>query len=42
MSLFIIRELLGFTGIAITETGIPGKGVRFEIVVPKDKFRQKV
>jgi PAS domain S-box-containing protein len=40
MSLFIIRELLGFTGMTISETGIPGKGVRFEIVVPKDKFRR--
>ncbi|MDD1698676.1 MAG: ATP-binding protein, partial [Methanoregula sp.] len=38
--LFLIRELLGFTGISITETGEPGKGVRFEILVPKGKFRK--
>jgi len=38
--LFLIRELLGFTGISITETGEPGKGMKFEIVVPKGKFRK--
>jgi PAS domain S-box-containing protein len=38
--LFLIRELLGFTGISITETGEPGKGARFEILVPKGKFRK--
>ena len=37
--LFLIRELLGYTGIMITETGEPGKGAKFEILVPKDKFR---
>ncbi|MDP3564807.1 MAG: sensor histidine kinase, partial [Methanoregula sp.] len=37
--LFLVREILGFTGIMITETGDPGKGVRFEIVVPGGKFR---
>jgi PAS domain S-box-containing protein len=39
MGLFLVREILGFTAISITETGEPGKGVRFEIIVPKDKFR---
>jgi PAS domain S-box-containing protein len=39
LSLYIIRELLGFTGISITETGTAGVGYRFEISVPKDKFR---
>jgi signal transduction histidine kinase len=38
--LFLIRELLGFTGITITETGEPGKGAKFEILVPKGKFRK--
>ena len=38
-SLFLARELLGFTGITITETGVPGKGLRFEILVPKGRFR---
>jgi len=37
--LFLIRELLGYTGIMITETGEPGKGVKFEILVPKGRFR---
>jgi len=38
--LFLIRELLGYTGIMITETGEPGKGAKFEILVPKGKFRK--
>jgi PAS domain S-box-containing protein len=37
--LFLIRELLGFTGIAIQEIGAPGAGVFFEIRVPAGKFR---
>ena len=40
IGLYLIRELLGYTGITITETGEPGKGARFEIVVPKGKFRR--
>ena len=40
VSLFLIRELLGFTGIAIAETGEPGDGIRFEIIVPKGRFRE--
>jgi PAS domain S-box-containing protein len=41
MDLFLVREILGFTAITITENGEPGKGVRFEFIVPKDKFRHK-
>jgi len=37
--LFLIRELLGFTRITITENGEPGQGARFILVVPSDKFR---
>nr|WP_320161917.1 HAMP domain-containing sensor histidine kinase [uncultured Methanoregula sp.] len=37
--LFIIREILGITGIAIRETGISGSGVLFEITVPKTAWR---
>jgi PAS domain S-box-containing protein len=37
--LFLIRELLGYTGITITESGEPGKGAKFEILVPKGRFR---
>ncbi len=40
MGLFLVREILGFTGITITEDGEPGKGVRFEIIVPEGKFRE--
>jgi PAS domain S-box-containing protein len=39
--LFLCREILGYTGITITESGEPGKGAKFEIVVPKDKFRKR-
>jgi PAS domain S-box-containing protein len=38
--LFLIREILGYTGITITETGEPGKGAKFEIVVPEGEFRK--
>ncbi|AGB02225.1 PAS domain-containing protein [Methanoregula formicica] len=37
--LFLIRELLGFTGITIQEDGTPEAGIRFEIRVPKGKYR---
>jgi PAS domain S-box-containing protein len=39
LGLFLIREILGNTGIMITETGEPGKGAKFEILIPKGKFR---
>ena len=39
MGLLLVREILGFTAITITENGEPGKGVLFEIIVPKGKFR---
>lgn len=39
--LFLTREILAITGISIHETGEPGKGARFEILVPKNAFRQK-
>jgi PAS domain S-box-containing protein len=38
--LFLARELLGYTGMKITETGEAGRGARFEIIVPKGKFRK--
>ncbi|MDD1730515.1 MAG: response regulator [Methanospirillum sp.] len=37
--LFLAREILALTGISIRETGIPGSGVRFEIIIPKGSFR---
>ncbi|WP_321507251.1 response regulator [uncultured Methanoregula sp.] len=39
LGLFLSRVILGITGISIRETGIPGKGARFEIIVPSDDFR---
>ncbi|HWQ66673.1 MAG TPA: PAS domain S-box protein [Methanospirillum sp.] len=38
--LFMIREILAITGMTITETGELGKGVRFEIIVPKGGYRK--
>jgi len=37
--LFLAREILSLTGITIAETGEPGTGARFEIVVPPGGFR---
>jgi len=39
LGLFLSREILSITGIAIIETGEPGKGARFEITVPKGMWR---
>ncbi|MDD1693743.1 MAG: PAS domain S-box protein [Methanoregula sp.] len=39
LGLFLIREILGITGIAISENGEPGRGARFEIHVPKGAYR---
>lgn len=37
--LFLSREVLAITGLSIHEVGEPGKGVRFEILVPEGLFR---
>ncbi|MEI6292982.1 MAG: PAS domain-containing sensor histidine kinase, partial [Methanomicrobiales archaeon] len=39
LGLAISLEILAITGITIHETGEPGKGARFEIVVPKGMYR---
>jgi PAS domain S-box-containing protein len=39
LGLFLSREILSITGITITETGEPQKGVCFEIRVPKGSYR---
>jgi PAS domain S-box-containing protein len=39
LGLYLSREILGITGITITETGEPGKGARFEITIPAGGFR---
>ncbi|MFA4862029.1 PAS domain S-box protein [Methanoregula sp.] len=41
LGLAISREILAITGITIHETGVPGKGARFEIEVPKDMWRSR-
>jgi PAS domain S-box-containing protein len=37
--LFLAGEILGITGITIRETGEPGNGARFEILVPNGAYR---
>jgi len=37
--LFLVREILDLTAITITETGVPGEGARFEIIVPPGAWR---
>jgi PAS domain S-box-containing protein len=39
LGLFLVREVFSITGMIIKETGIPGKGTRFEISVPKGMYR---
>ena len=39
LGLFLIREILSITAITIQETGEPGKGARFEILVPEGDWR---
>ena len=39
LGLFLVKEILGITSITITENGVPGKGARFEIAVPKESYR---
>jgi PAS domain S-box-containing protein len=39
LGLFLIKEILAITKITIRENGEPGKGARFEILVPEGMFR---
>lgn len=39
MGLFLIREILSITGISIEENGVPGKGARFEMIIPEGRYR---
>jgi PAS domain S-box-containing protein len=41
LGLFLAREILGITGMSISETGEPERGARFEIRIPRDGFRLK-
>ncbi len=40
LGLFLSREILAISGLTITETGTFGEGARFEIHVPKGKYRE--
>ncbi|MGD9963503.1 MAG: PAS domain S-box protein [Thermoplasmata archaeon] len=37
--LYLAREILGITGITLEETGVHGECARFELLVPKGKYR---
>lgn len=37
--LYLAREILELTGIAIKETGVPGKGARFELLIPAANYK---
>ncbi|WP_286681270.1 PAS domain S-box protein [Methanoculleus sp. DTU007] len=37
--LFLAHEILAITGITIRETGIPGEGAKFEILIPPGGYR---
>jgi len=39
LGLFLARDILAITGITIKETGVPGKGSRFEMLIPPGKWR---
>ena len=39
LGLFLVRDILAITGISIQETGVPGAGSRFEMVIPPGKWR---
>jgi signal transduction histidine kinase len=38
LGLYLVRVILSISGMAIKETGIPGKGARFEITIPEGMF----
>ena len=40
LGLFLSREILSITGMTIAETGVPGEGARFEILVPDGMWRK--
>jgi PAS domain S-box-containing protein len=38
--LFLVRQILGLTGLSIWENGVPDQGVRFEIIIPQGMWRR--
>jgi len=41
LGMFLAGQILSITGISIVETGVPGRGARFEILVPEGGYRKK-
>lgn len=41
LGLFVSRDILAITGITISETGVPGEGARFEILIPAGFWMRK-
>ncbi|MCU0631827.1 MAG: PAS domain S-box protein [Methanolinea sp.] len=41
LGMYLAGQILGITGITITETGIPGRGARFEIRIPPGGYRRE-
>ena len=39
IGLFLSREILSLTGLTIRECGVPGNGARFEILVPRGRYK---
>jgi len=39
LGLYLIREILSITNIAIRESGIPSEGARFELIIPAGKWQ---
>jgi signal transduction histidine kinase len=37
--MLLVRDILAITGMTIRESGVPGEGARFEILVPQGKYR---
>ena len=40
IGLFLAKEILSITGLSIRESGLEGKGAKFEIIIPAGKFRE--
>ncbi len=40
VGLFVSTQILAITEVTIRETGVPGEGVRFEIIVPEGKWKR--
>ncbi len=41
LGLFLVSEILKITNITIRETGVPGKGCCFEIIIPEGNWRRE-